>query len=482
MRLPVGCVRLVEVVLIINMAVVAIGVLTSPIVLVERFNKIYNYTGGNAATSPCDYNTSNTSTGSDEDLATQIEAKVSAWTWYTTLLSLLPAVPLTAVVFGPWSDVSGRRPIIILGTLGNFISYMGMLLFHVYELPFYCLILSSLFQGLVGGQAAAIGMSFAYISDVTTREQRTARLTIVEGVVFLASAAGYAIGSNLTQHFNPYVGLSVAAAMMLLQIVYVVFFLQDGDYLGKAAASNGKFESMSVRIRKHLGRIQHVYLSPSEHRLSLWLLLLTFCVLMVVMLGSSTADFLFMRLKPFCLSERNLGYVIIAKSSLFAMYGFILAPLARRIGISDRTLAVTGIIFFAASKVLSAVATDVVFLFIVCVVSMPMVVVAAVCRSMMSKMVDAAYQGTLFSVVAGLEALSSALGSVLYNNCFEKFSSYASLPLVKQPAGYMYFVTASLLIPCPFVLCYVHYRQQSRQRKYSKLPGVSEPGIQADEM
>ena len=62
------------------------------------------------------------------------------------------------------------------------------------------------------------------------------------------------------------------------------------------------------------------------------------------------------------------------------------------------------------------------------------------------------FAGTLFAVVAGLEALASATGSVVYNNCFHAFSKLSSLPLVTQPAGYTYIVTALIVVPTPFVV------------------------------
>ena len=74
-------------------------------------------------------------------------------------------------VTGPWSDVVGRRALLLSGSIGNLCAYLGLLFFHRFQLPFFFIVLTYLLQGFSGGQAAVIGTGFAFISDVSTKEE-----------------------------------------------------------------------------------------------------------------------------------------------------------------------------------------------------------------------------------------------------------------------------------------------------------------------
>ena len=68
-------------------------------------------------------------------------------------------------IWGGWSDRIGRRPIMLMSTLGSAMSYLLFAFSHSLVLLF----VSRLLAGLMGGN---ISTAQAYVADVTTEENR----------------------------------------------------------------------------------------------------------------------------------------------------------------------------------------------------------------------------------------------------------------------------------------------------------------------
>lgn len=82
--------------------------------------------------------------------------------------------------------------------------------------------------------------------------QRTARLTITEASVLLGSGIGYAVGSVMTEYFDPGYAVVIVISLLFVQLVYIVFFLQDGKYLNLAEhAGHDGGESRICGYRRH---------------------------------------------------------------------------------------------------------------------------------------------------------------------------------------------------------------------------------------
>ncbi len=90
-------------------------------------------------------------------------------------------------IWGAWSDRLGRRPIMLLSTLGSAASYVVFSFSHSLPILFFSRILA----GVMGGNIAA---AQAYVADVTTPEDRARGM----GVIGAAFGIGFAIGPALT--------------------------------------------------------------------------------------------------------------------------------------------------------------------------------------------------------------------------------------------------------------------------------------------
>ena len=131
---------------------------------------------------------------------------------------------LTSAYWGRASDKYGRRNIAILGLLGYAISLIALItpLFLVEQnllsvtLLFPALVLGRLINGLVG--SATRPASFAYIADITSKDNRTVKFARLESSFLLGTVAGPLVGgflfliSNETP-FYVFSGLAFIAAI-----------------------------------------------------------------------------------------------------------------------------------------------------------------------------------------------------------------------------------------------------------------------------
>lgn len=109
--------------------------------------------------------------------------------WLMTSFSLMQF--LFAPVWGKISDRVGRRPVLLIGLIGSALSYV---MFGLAQ-DFNMLLISRFFAGFCG---ATISTAFAYITDVTTNENRAKGM----GMIGAAFGLGFIFGPILTGLFS----------------------------------------------------------------------------------------------------------------------------------------------------------------------------------------------------------------------------------------------------------------------------------------
>lgn len=131
-------------------------------------------------------------------------------------------------IIGGISDHVGRRPVILLSSLGLGLDYVFMALAPT---------LGWLFVGRVisGITSSTIATAFAYIADVTPREKRAGSFGMVGAAFGLGFVLGPALGGTLGS-ISPRLPFWVAAALALANTCYGFFVLPESHRPEQRAA------------------------------------------------------------------------------------------------------------------------------------------------------------------------------------------------------------------------------------------------------
>ncbi|RZF37387.1 hypothetical protein LSTR_LSTR009738 [Laodelphax striatellus] len=159
----------------------------------------------------------------DEAAAQDMVTKIN--TWKPILQNLVPV--LFVVFAGPWSDSHGRRrPLMFLPIVGQVLTDLGILLNIYYWTwpPEVTAVFECIFYGITGGKACLFIGVISYISDITSNQQRTARLGVITAIFFV----GTPIGAGLSGFLRSLIGFygvflfSIFCDLLSLQLGYIL--------------------------------------------------------------------------------------------------------------------------------------------------------------------------------------------------------------------------------------------------------------------
>lgn len=167
------------------------------------------------------------------------------------LLSVYSLVSfLMSPIWGAWSDRIGRRPIIMIGTLGFSVSFFifGISADHL-VLMYVSRILGGLFSGAVTACAVA------YVADITSEENRTKGMGLVGMSIGLGFIFGPAIG-GLLSGFGYDVPFFAASLLALAMFVFAYFMLRESL---SAESRQKRKDSKQSRWTAFVGSLKYLY-------------------------------------------------------------------------------------------------------------------------------------------------------------------------------------------------------------------------------
>jgi DHA1 family tetracycline resistance protein-like MFS transporter len=248
---------------------------------------------------------------------------------------------IASPILGALSDRFGRRPVLIFSQLGSSLGYLllGVVMNLHWIHPIYALLLiycSRFIDGLSGGN---ISTAQAYISDVTTPQNRARGMGVLGAAFGVGFAMGPALGALLVT-IHPALPGYFAAAMSFIAMLQTYFRLHESR-IHKPAEAGGWL---------HPGKFKPIF----RHTRLVQLLLIAFISMAAfVMLESMIAIFLSndhtFRFHPWQvgLYYAYLGVIIAT------VQGGLIGRLTKRFG--EWPLAIAGPIFVAAGMAMLAI-------------------------------------------------------------------------------------------------------------------------------
>lgn len=321
--------------------------------------------------------------------ATHFGATPAQIGWLFGIFSLAQFV--FSPVLGRVSDRFGRRPVLILSTLGTAAGFLLMGLGGS---------LAMLFAGRIvdGVSGGSLGTAQAYVADITTPEQRSRAMGLIGAAFGLGFIFGPALGGVMSARFGHEAPMLLAGGLALANAVLIFFLLPeslDPDKRGRGAGG---------RIFPELFR--HVRHAPYAAAMATYFA-------MIVGFSMMTAVFALFVAQRHGFDEKATGW-------LFAMLGVIgvviqgglIGPAVRILG-EGRT-ATLGAALLVAGLFAAPLATGLWGLILACAaMAAGNSLVNPVLPSIASQAADAEWQGRALGVLQSAASLARWIGPVL---------------------------------------------------------------------
>ncbi|KAJ0180103.1 hypothetical protein K1T71_004694 [Dendrolimus kikuchii] len=401
------------------------------------------------------------------DYEALVQAHVSArLVWKSAIQSALPCIILIFV--GSWSDKTGRRKIVMICPIVGEIFQCSSNIINVvffYQLPLEVLIFFDAFFGsIAGGWSVTFLALFSYISDITTKENRTHRLGLVNFFSFAGMPLGLAISGIMLKGVGYYAVYGLSLGIHIVNVIYIIFSVSDPPRSEEQRKHDNRgfwyFLKTFFDIRTIKETLRVVFRkAPNNRRCHLIVLLGVTIFLFIPTFGEASISYMLTRYR---FNWNELQY------SIFQTYNFVLNSIGTVFSIfvfskylkwHDSILGIISTTSKIASSFVYAFAPNATIFYIGPLVDILNGTSVLAVRSIYSKLVEPNELGKMNSIVGVTETLLPVIAVSLYTQVYTNTMSV--MP------GAVYLLGATTTVPgvLVFIWLFFEHRKILRQEK-----------------
>lgn len=325
-----------------------------------------------------------------------------------TLITILSAsYALMQFLFSPMlgrlSDRFGRKPILVITSLGTAVSF---LLFG-WAKSVWLIFASRILNGIFG---SSVAVAQAYIADVTGRHERTEGMGTIGAALGLGLIIGPAM-SGFLGHFGFAAPAYGAAAVTFLNSIFVIFFLKE------SLAKNLRVKKKILSLEMHTKQLVEVLKHPLMGRVMLTYFLAMFALASVQNIATLFAE------ERFHLSITEMGVVFASVGLvLLLVQGFLVGRIVRYSG--ESKVALMGIFLAAAGYTIVPTIRYVwLVLFSAGLIALGIGLFVPALNSLISKNASREEQGEIFGVAQSLIGMALVVAPVFGGGLYDLFGS-----------------------------------------------------------
>ncbi|XP_073953582.1 probable peptidoglycan muropeptide transporter SLC46 [Choristoneura fumiferana] len=256
-------------------------------------------------------------TGEAKDLETVVQSETTFLVMTLSVFSsIMPAI--LSVFLGSWSDKYGRKALIVWPLFGQLLTAVLTVVFSaISTLSAYYFVLCALPFAMLGGSSAILLGANLIVTDVTTEDNRSFRLALLQGSGF----AGVLVGTVASSYVYDAVGyvplFTFSTTIYLLTFFYTIIFVRETV---ETAERGGLLRIFKCALLKDMGRACFKKRSILVASI-LTLLIASYGITTVCIIGIGTVDYLFTRQKfQWLLKEYSIFSAVNTIVALLGMF------------------------------------------------------------------------------------------------------------------------------------------------------------------
>nr|XP_012596264.1 proton-coupled folate transporter isoform X6 [Microcebus murinus]XP_012596265.1 proton-coupled folate transporter isoform X6 [Microcebus murinus] len=207
----------------------------------------------------------------------------------------------TSTLLGAWSDRVGRRPLLVLASLGLLLQAVVSVFVVQLQLHVGYFVLGRILCALLGDFNGLLAASFASVADVSSSRNRTFRMALLEACIGVAGTLASLLGGHWLRaqgYANPF---WLALALLIVMALYAAFCF--GETVKEP-------ESTRLFTLSHHRAIVQLYVAPAPEKSRKHLALYSLAIFLVVTVHFGAQDILtiYEMSTPLCWDSRLIGY------------------------------------------------------------------------------------------------------------------------------------------------------------------------------
>ena len=270
-----------------------------------------------------------------------VEANAAQMNMIITITMSVPSLVVNLVI-SPLSDKYGRKPVMMLLLVSEFLAVVVVVIVTYLNLNIYWFILSALLIGFGGGVSTSQSVSLAYVSDITPTRWRTLHIGFIQAMVCTGIASSSGIFNIWLQHANCdfrypcWLMVAVAFAGFLYSVV-LPESLTKQERIQLNQYKNG--------IKVLIQGVKIFFWPRLEYSLlKLWCLAIPVCIAAFSETGETAIGTLFQLHKPLEWSRNLIGIYGIVRACTSAVVLFVILPLLLLLKLADPLIVIIGIV------------------------------------------------------------------------------------------------------------------------------------------
>lgn len=383
-----------------------------------------------------------------------VKVQVAVSTFYQNHNIVSHIVPIILAFFvGAWSDSRGRKAPLLIGLFGKLL-YSGMLALNALEGSWnldIVLATVSFPSALTGADLVIFACCFSYLSDITTQNDRTLRIAIVDIVYLSSMPTGVALGKYLFAEVvnRSYAAMfTINAVLMIITIIYAFLRLK-----WRTNPRQTPLPSISgcccdfFNISHAVETVKCMIRPRKNRRTSCLALLLVSMIFYTFQRDEKPMMYLYTQLKFQWTADTYSDFKTFQTAAYIIGVLLGVPLLGRFLGLKDATIVMTGAAGHAIARFFYAFAQVPWVLYVGATVAAIGPVAAPVIRSMTSKIVPTSERGKVLTLLAVGDSAVPLFSGTIYSQVYN-----ASITTFPSAIFWVTFVSQAIVFVCLIII------------------------------